>query len=359
MKNKTIRNSAIIVFILVILSIIIIPRFNSGKDEKKQQQQMRGGAAISVNAMVVETSTFQNKIQVSGSIISNEEVELHIETSGKVTSINFKEGQKVKKGDLLLKVNDADLQAQLQKAEIKKKLAEDKEYRQKILLGKKGISQEVYDASLNDLNSAKADIDNIKAQIGKTEIRAPFDGTVGLRYVSEGSYVSPSSQIASLQNLSQVKIDFAVPQRFASAISVGSKVKIKTNSGKEYQVKIYALEQKIDPTTRSLKVRAAHSNVKGDLIPGSYVSVEIDLNDIGNAVVVPTQALALDITGEMVYLYKGGRAVSKKVESGIRSELDVQIVNGLSVGDTVITSGIMQLRPNVKVKIASFDQNKN
>ena len=357
MKHLTIRNIAIIVFVAVLLGIIIIPRLNQDKESGKRLAPGRNSGAVAVNIKVIKNSVFQNVIQVAGSVISNEEVDLHTETSGKVTSINFKEGQKVKKGELLLKVNDADLQAQLQKAEIRKKLAGDKEYRQKVLLDKKGVSQEVYEATLNDLNSAKADIENIKAQIGKTEIRAPFDGTIGLRYVSEGSYVSPGTQIANLINQNQVKIDFAVPQRYASSISASSKVKVKTSSGKEYPVKIYAFEQKIDPATRSLKARAIYPNNKGELIPGSYVTVTIELNDIVNAVVIPTQALALDISGESVFLYKNGVAVAKKVESGVRNEAEVQIVNGLSIGDSVITSGIMQLRPNSKVKIALIDQN--
>lgn len=358
MNKKVIRNSAAAVFILVILGIIIIPKLSSQKEGEQTQARGRGGAAIAVNVRIVSPTTFQNKIQATGSVISNEEVELRTETSGKVIYIGLKEGQKVKKGELLLKVNDADLQAQLLKAETRKKLAEDKEYRQRVLLEKKGVSQEVYDAALNDLNSAKADIENFKALIAKTEIRAPFEGTVGLRYVSEGSYVSPSSQIASLQDVSKVKIDFAIPQRYAASISMGSKVKVRSASGKEYNVRIYAIEQKIDPLTRALKVRAIYPNVKGDLLPGSYVSVEIDLNDISNAIVVPTQALALDITGEMVYIYKGGVALQQKVESGIRTETDVQIVKGLNPGDTVITSGIMQIRPRVKVKIASIESKK-
>jgi len=359
MKNNKIRNIAVFVFVLVILGIIIIPKLTSKKENNPLISQGRGGAAISVNIKVVQPSTFQNRIQVSGSVISNEEVELHAETSGKVIAIGFKEGQRVKKGDLLLKVNDADLQAQLLKAETRKKLSEEKEYRQRILLEKKGVSQEVYDSSLNDLNSAKADIENLKALIAKTEIRAPFDGTIGLRYVSEGSYVSTSSQIANLQDIGRVKIDFAVPQRYASSLGPGSKVKIHTTSGKEYQVKIYALEQKIDPQTRALKARAIYPNEKGELIPGSYVTVDIDLNDITNAVIVPTQALALDISGEIVYLFSNGKAVPRKVESGIRSENDVQIVKGLSTGDSVITSGIMQIRPGVKVKVALTETNKN
>jgi membrane fusion protein, multidrug efflux system len=359
MKNKLIRNISIIVFIMVIMGIMIIPKLGSKKETDSPRAQMRGGSAISVDIQVIEASKFQNKIQVSGTTLSNEEVELRTETSGKIINIFFKEGQKVQKGGLLLKVNDADLQAQLQKAEIKKKLAEEKEYRQKVLLSKNGTSQELYDTALNDLNSAKADIDNLKALIAKTEIRAPFDGTIGLRYVSEGSYVTPSTQIASLQSLNPIKIDFSVPQRYASAISVGSKVKIRASSGKEYQVKIYALEKKIDPATRALKVRAVYPNQNNELLPGSYVTVDINLNDINNAITIPTQALALDISGEIVYIYQAGKVVPRKVESSVRSESDVQIVKGLAVGDTIITSGIIQIRPGSKVKIAGTVQNKN
>ncbi len=359
MKNKLIRNLSIVIFILVITGIIIIPKLSSEKNTETPRAQSKGGAAISVNVQVIEASRFQNKIQVSGTTLSNEEVELHAEVSGKIININFKEGQKVKKGDLLLKVNDADLQAQLMKTEVRKKLVEEKEYRQKVLLSKQGTSQELYDTALNDLNSTKADIENLKALIAKTEIRAPFDGTIGLRYVSEGGYVTPSTQIASLQSLNPIKIDFSVPQRYASSISIGNKVKIKTVTGKEYQVKIYALDQKIDPATRALKARAVYANNRNEIMPGSYVTVDINLNDIVNAITIPTQALALDITGEIVYIYKGGKAVPRKVESALRTEEDVQIVKGLSVGDSLITSGIIQIRPGSRVKIASTVQNKN
>jgi len=359
MKNKLIRNSSIVIFLLIITGIIVIPKLNSKKETETPRAQTRGGAAISVDIQVIEASKFQNKIQVSGTTLSNEEVELHAEASGKIVTINFREGQKVKKGDLLLKVNDSDLQAQLQKAEVRKKFLEDKEYRQKVLLSKDGTSQELYETALNDLNSAKADIENLKALIDKTEIRAPFDGTIGLRYVSEWGYVTPSTQIASLQSLNPIKIDFSVPQRYAGSISIGTKVKIKTVSGKEYQVKIYAFEQKIDPATRALKVRALYPNERNEIMPGSYVTVNIDLNDIVNAITIPTQALALDITGEIVYIYKGGRAVPRKVESAIRTEEDVQIVKGLAIGDSIITSGIIQIRPGSRVRISEISNNKN
>lgn len=355
MNSKMIKRISIAGFIITVLGFLIIPRFTSKKENETFESRAggRGGAMIAVSVKIAEPSSFENKLQISGSVISSEEVELRMETSGKIIAINFKEGAKVNKGDLLVKVNDADLQAQLLKTEIRKKLAEDKEFRQRTLLEKKGISQETYDVVLNDLNSAKADIENLKAQIAKTEIRAPFNGTVGLRYVSEGSYVSSSTRIATLQNINPAKIDFSVPQRYAGIISIGNIVSLKSPSGKMYQAKIYAIEPKIDPATRALQVRAICPNDRGELIPGSYVNITLALNDVKNAITIPTQALALDISGERVFVYKNGLAVPRKVMSGIRTEEEVQIVDGIAPGDTIITTGVMQLRPRAKVKIIS------
>ncbi|MCX6169660.1 MAG: efflux RND transporter periplasmic adaptor subunit [Ignavibacteriales bacterium] len=358
MNSKSIKNISIAGFVIIVLGLLIVPRYCSKKEIGAAENGGRlrgGGAMIAVTVQIAKPSSFENTLQISGSVISNEEVDLRMETSGKITAINFKEGGKVNKGDLLVKVNDADLQAQLQKAEIRKKLAEEKEYRQRTLLEKKGISQETYDTVLNDLNSAKADIENLKALIAKTEIRAPFNGTIGLRYVSEGSYVSSATRIATLQNINPVKINFSVPQRYATAISIGNFISVKSSAGKMYQAKIYAIEPKIDPATRALQVRAICSNDRGELIPGSYLGITLALNDVKNAITIPTQALALDIGGESVFLYKNGTAVPQRVVSGLRTEDDVQIVSGLALGDTIITTGVMQLRPKAKVRIMNAE----
>ncbi|PKL84015.1 MAG: efflux transporter periplasmic adaptor subunit [Ignavibacteriae bacterium HGW-Ignavibacteriae-3] len=358
MNSKTIKKISIAGFVIVIIGFLVIPRFCSKKEIEGGETAAgrRGGTAmIAVNVRIAKPASFENKLQISGSVISNEEVELRMETSGKIIAINFKEGTRVNKGDLLVKVNDADLQAQLQKVEIRKKLAEDKEFRQRTLLEKKGISQESYDVVLNDLNSAKADIENLRALIAKTEIHAPFNGTIGLRYVSEGSYVSSSTKIATLQNINPVKIDFSIPQRYAGIISVGNKISVKSPSGKIYQASIYAIEPKVDPATRALKVRAICPNERRELIPGSYVGITLALNDVKNAITIPTQALALDISGERVFIYKNGLAIAKKVESGIRTEEEVQIVDGIATGDSIIVSGIMQLRPRAKVRILNIE----
>ena len=354
MRKTVIKRISLAAFVLFVLAVIIIPRFRSTKNAESEAASTRG-ALIPVSVKIVHPETFDNKLEVAGSVISNEAVELHTEVSGKIVSINFTEGSVVKKGELLVKVNDAELQAQLKKSEVNRKNAEDKEHRQKILLSKNGISQETYETALNELNASLADIENIKAQIAKTEIHAPFNGTVGLRYVSEGSYVDPSVKIATLQNVNPVKIDFSIPQRYTKEISVGNSIQIKSATGKLYNAKVYAMEPKIDPLTRSLQIRATCSNNNGELFPGSYVTVNVTLNSIKNTFMVPTQALALDISGEQLYVYKNGVAVPVKIESGLRTEQVVQIAKGVSDGDTVITSGIMQLRPGAKVKIASSE----
>lgn len=353
MNKPLVKKLSIAVIAIIILALIIIPKLTSKKNVIESAPMARGGV-IQVSVKIIKPENFTTNLNVSGSVFGNEEVHLRTEVSGKVVSIGFKEGAKVNKGELLVKVNDADLQAQLKKAEIKKKDAEDKEYRQKILLSKNGISKETYEDAVNNLDASIADIENIKAQIAKTEIRAPFAGTIGLRYISEGSYVTPSTQIASLQSANPVKVDFSIPQRFANEISVGNYVSLKTASGKLFSAKVYALEPKVDPSTRSLQVRAICNNDRGDLIPGSYVSVEVNLNSVKNAMVIPSQALTLDISGERVFLYRNGVAVPANVESGIRTESEVQITSGIKMGDSVIVSGIMQLRPRAKVKVVSI-----
>jgi membrane fusion protein, multidrug efflux system len=355
MQPVLIKRISIAAFILIVIAIIIIPKLKSKKEFEGTTARARSGI-IAATVKIVKPTDFENQLQVSGSVIGNEEVALCPETSGKVIKINFKEGGRVTKGDLLVKVNDADLQAQLQKAEIRKKLAEDKEYRQKILLSKNGISQETYDDALNELNLVKADIQNIRAQIDKTEIHAPFDGIIGLRYISEGSYITIGTAIASLQSSNPVKIDFSIPERYAGEISIGNMVIVKTASEKNFNARVYAIEPKIDPQTRALQVRATCPNDRGELIAGAYVSITVNLNSIKNALTVPTQALALDISGQQLFLYKNGIAVPRKVESGVRTESEIQIVRGIAPGDTIITSGIMQIRPRVKVKIISIEK---
>jgi membrane fusion protein (multidrug efflux system) len=354
--NKRIKTILISFIVLISLTIIFLPKIISSDKETSPVTVNRMIMQIPVTAHVVSYEKLSDVVYTTGSILANEEVELKSEISGKVVQILFKEGAFVNKGDLLVKINDADLQAQLRKAASKVKLIEDREGRQRQLARNQMISKEDYESTLNDLEASKAEYDLIKAQIDKTEIRAPFSGVVGLREVSEGSFVTTSNIIARLQSLSNLKVDFAIPQKYAALVKMGDELSFKlSGSDFQYKAKIYAIEPKIDPATRTLKLRAICNATYKSLFPGAFVNVELNLKETEQAILVPTVSIVPELKGQLVYLYKGGVVSPQRVEIGLREEKRVQIVSGLAEGDTVITSGILQIRPGAKVKITEFN----
>ncbi|MFA6599196.1 MAG: efflux RND transporter periplasmic adaptor subunit [Ignavibacteriaceae bacterium] len=339
--------------VVLVLLIFILPKikFGSAKDAKPDSPTS-SKRQTAVNALIIKTKSIQDKIFSNGTFISNEEVELRSEVSGKITKILFKEGQPIQKGTVLIKINDSELQATLKKNQSKESLARDKEFRVKQLFTKNLTSQQEYDNALSELNSAEADVEFTKAQLEKTEIRAPFDGIIGLRSVSEGSYISPTTKIATLQNINPVKVDFSVPQKYFGIVKEGKTILVKiASTGKMYSGKIYAVEPKIDESSRTVQVRAIIPNDRRELTPGAYVEIDIVLQDIKDAIMVPSEAVVPDIQGEKVFVYRNGLAVPQLVKQNIRTENEVQIINGLNVGDTIIVSGIIQLKPNAPVKL--------
>jgi len=354
MKNK--KRIIIWTALVLIIAVIVLPKIDFTSGEDKPTQQNAGMRQIAVNGEIIKTKPLQNKIFSNGTLISNEEVELRSEISGKITQILFQEGRSVKKGDLLIKINDAELQANLRKNKSRETLARDKEFRFKQLLEKNLTSQQEYDVALSELNSVIADVEFTEAQIEKTEIRAPFDGIVGLRSVSVGSFISPQSRIASLQSINPMKVDFAVPQKYFGLIKEGKNIFVKlASTGKVYSGKIYAVEPKIDENTRTVQVRAYIPNDRNELTPGSYVEIDIVLEDINNAILVPTDIIVPDIEGDNVFIYRNGKAELQRVITGIRTEKEIQITSGLNVGDTLIVSGIIQLRPDMPVRLSSIN----
>ncbi|MCB0538369.1 MAG: efflux RND transporter periplasmic adaptor subunit [Ignavibacteriales bacterium] len=353
-SNKKIIIPFVVILLLILL---IIPKLDfSTKTEENNSASASAGKSVQVNAKILKPALLQNKIFTNGTLIGNEEVQLRSETSGKVTQILFKEGTRVKKGDLLLKINDAELQATQRKNLLKEEFAQDKEFRAKQLIEKQLTSQQDYDFALNELNSIRADIEFTNAQIAKTEIHAPFDGIIGLRSVSIGSYITPQIPVANLQSINPIKIDFAIPQKYYSEVKEGKEIEFRLPSTeKVFKGKIYAVEPKIDQTTRTLLVRAVASNNNYLLTPGAYVEIEIILSNIKDAILVPSEAVVPDIQGEKVFLYKNGIAVTKNVTTGIRNEADIQIISGIAQGDTVIVSGIIQLRPNSPVNLINIE----
>ena len=347
---------------LILLSLVAwgiysqLPKTNKELAAADKIVKGRGGRTLNVNAIVAKPQSVSDEILINGSILPDEEVDLSFETSGKIVEINFKEGTFVNKGQLLAKVNDRPLQAQLQKLTSQVKLAEDRVYRQSLLLKKDAVSQEAYEQVKTDLAKLEADIELIKANIEQTELRAPFDGVIGLRGVSVGSYASPSVVVAKLTKISPVKVEFAVPERYTDDIKIGANVVFSlTGEVEQFRAKVYAKESKIDPVTHTLSERALYDNRNGASLAGRYATVKLEKQRIDDAIVVPSDAIVPEMGVDKLFLYKSGKAQPVDVIAGLRTDKDVQIVRGINMGDTVIVSGTLQLRSGLPVVLDNVE----
>ena len=349
------KKKAVILVILAAAAVMVVLRILPDKKRATPADRSRAGA-VNVKVHVIRPERLEDRILVTGSLLPNESVELRSEVAGKVTGIFFREGSRVHRGDLLLQINDAELQAQLERAFHQKELAASSERRQRQQLQIEAVSQEAYDTALNRLNTLEAEIKLLQAQLQKTKIFAPFSGRIGLRYVSEGSFVSSNTAIANLVDNDPIKIEFAIPERYASAVRHGMEIVFQVQGGSEkYRAVVYAIEPLIDTATRSLHLRAQCPNPDGRLVPGSFAQVELLLKVSDEAILAPSQALIPELERQNLYLFRAGKAVPSPVEIGIRSKDKIQILSGAVVGDTVITSGILLLRPNLPVNIVAFE----
>jgi membrane fusion protein (multidrug efflux system) len=307
-----------------------------------------------VDVMVAEPRAIDNTVEANGTIVANEYVELHPEISGRITWLHVPEGSNVQKGELIARIYDADLQAQLEKSKVLLDMYQKTEERDRQLLAINGINQSDYDLALNNVNSTKADIDYTQAQINKTIIRAPFAGVVGLRQVSIGAYVSPASVIATLQQLDKTKVDFTLPEQYAPLIKKGATVTVETDGPDSSMQKamIIATEPQINLSSRNIKVRAVLE--KGYEKPGAFVKVLIRASTAVKSILVPTNAIIPDDKNNQLVIVKNGKANYVNVQTGLRMANNVAITEGLNAGDTVVVTGVLFARPSAPVKIRSI-----
>lgn len=348
MRNKTIYIILFIIAALALIKIFFLKPENAGPPSAGGNQKAQ---TVTVTGFVAAPSLLENNISSSGTVFAYEEVDLRPEMSGKLVSVLFTEGTNVTKGQLLAKINDADLQAQLKKLNLQYKLAKEREGRVKGLLDINGISQEEYDVAANELQTIEADMEFTRAQIAKTEIRAPFNGKIGLKSVSEGSFVSNTNVIASIQQTELLKIDFSIPEKYAALVKVNDTVKFSVEgiNGK-MNARVAAIEPRIDAQTRNIMIRAVYKNSGTNVYPGAFAKVEL-ITSKKQAYMIPTEAIIPEMKGNKIFVVKNGKAMPLKVETGLRSEDKIEILSGLNPGDTVITTGIMSLKPEMNVKI--------
>jgi membrane fusion protein (multidrug efflux system) len=330
---------------------------NKNKDDEPKNKDGKG-KTMKVSGIVVHPQTFDNNLSLSGSIEANEQVEIRSEVSGIVESINFQEGSYVSKGQLLFKVNDVELRAQLGQAKTKEGLASENERRASLLLKKEAISQEEYDVARADYKSAQAQSQLISAQISKTSVRAPFSGKIGLRSISAGTYITPTILVAKLVNIGKLKITFSIPEKYATQIKMNSDLSFTVaGSDAKYLAKVYAIEPEVEVTTRTLQVRAIAENKDGKLLPGTFANVELPLDIIKDAIVIPTEAIVPVQNGKKVFISSGGKAKEVMVETATRTDATILVLSGLKPGDTVLTSGVMTLKNDTSVKVAIAKNN--
>lgn len=349
---KKIPNWLIIILVIVLITLtkfIFFPK----KEDKVNGNKVKQKAPIAVNYVVVKPVLLDNTIFATGKIGSFNNLEIFPEVSGKVLSIYFKEGETVSKGSLLVKLNDADLQAQLLKVKTQLKLSEQKLDRLKKLLAINGISQEEFDIQDNELNSLKADQSFILAQLAKTNIVAPFTGVIGLKKISEGSFVNTTKPIVSLVQMKPLYVEFSVPEKYSGLFIKGTTIRFsndQTNLKKDNVATIYAIEPLVDEMTKTIKARASY-NGNESFYPGSFVKVFANLGATDNALMIPTQCVIPTLKGQKVFVCENGMAIEKMITIGVRTDTKIQIIEGLNVGDTVITTGLLSMKKESKLKL--------
>jgi len=342
------------------LTLLAILSFSChSKKQIQSGQNNRPKGPISVEGFQVETHVVSDDVEVPGTLLPFEETQIRAEVSGRIVQLNIQEGSPVSKGSLLVKLFDQDLKAQLNKLKVQLQIKEKTAERNHELLAINGISQQDYDLSALDVENLKADIETTQISISKTEIRAPYAGNIGLRNVSLGAYISPTDVITTLREVDELKLEFAVPEKYVKDITKGYVVEFRVGRGEKiHKAKVLATESGVDQNTRTLKIKALVNESHPELVPGVFAKVNLRLGQDNKALVIPTQAIIPQARTKQVVLLRKDSVQFVNVETGIRDSAYVQITNGLKVGDTVITSGLMAIRPNAKVKVTKVNHYK-
>ena len=354
MASSTRRYLAILLFFLV-LGGLAVPKLISSHSEPNATPQARTTSqTLQVDVEVLSPTRMVEELATTGTIVANERIELVSEVAGKIVHIHFDEGTRVQAGQLLVELDDSTLQAEAERIRYRLELAERRETRQRELLDQGVISQDDYDLALNQLNVLRSEQRLNAIQLEKTRLHAPFTGIVGLRDVSPGTFLSPQTRIALLQQIDTVKIDFSVPEKYVGRLQPGSQISYSVKGhGEPFTGTVYAVEPNVDPETRSLLLRARSQNPQGLLVPGAFADVRLLVEEVDDALAVPSMAVIPELGGRKVFIVEDGQAVSRSVQTGIRDADRVQILDGLRPGETVIVSAIQQLRPGLSVEARS------
>lgn len=309
---------------------------------------------VPADGYLVRPARIEEVVPANGTLAPFESVDIVAELPRRLVEIKAEEGTRVKKGDLLFKLDDRDLKAQWDQLKVKRHLAETTEIRLRDLLSTKAISQQQYDEANNALEAVDAETKVLDVTIDKTEIKAPFDGMLGSRNVSLGAWIEPNRPLITLTALDPLKLNFTLPERYSTSIKPGQEFTFRVPGlADELRGKVDLIEPAIDAASRSLRVRGIVANSDGVLRPGSFVVITMTLANIDNGLMVPTQAVVPSLRGQSVYVVVDGKAQLREVELGVRTADNVQVLRGLSEGETVVITNLLRMRPGATVDLKS------
>jgi len=348
----------------VIVIILALVGYKLYSDNQEQQTKpttttsakAKATAATAVDVYVAKKIKTDNTIYASGTVVSNEEVELRSEVSGRLVELNIREGSYVEKGTVIARLSDNGILAQLKKNQFEEELANQIEARQKKLLEIDAISKEEYDLAVNKVNTLSADKELLQVQMARTKVVAPFSGRIGFKNISEGAYLTPSTVIGNLVQTNPVRIDFSVPEKYASKLTRGQALTFTVDGNYEiFTAKVTAINPKVDESLRTLKARAVASNRSGNLLPGMFVSVNVPLQQ-KEAIMIPSQAIVPILKGKKVYVMRDGVATEAIINTNLRTDKLVEVEEGLVEGDTIIITALMSMRQGAPVVVRDIIQ---
>jgi len=305
-----------------------------------------GGFAVQVETARVATALLQDDVSAVGTLRSNESVVVRPEISGRIEELDFREGAPVRKGQVIVRLDDAVPAAEVAQARANLALAESSYNRTQQLQKENYVSATASDQALNGLRVAQANVQLAEAKLAKTRIVAPFAGIIGIRRVSIGDYIKEGQDLVTLEDVSSLKVDFRLPEQMLATLRPGQSVEIASDAlpGKRYAGSVEAIDPLIDQNGRAVVLRARLRNPDGQLRPGMFVRTRIILEERPNALVVPEEALVPVGADQYVFRVVDGKAQRVKVTTGLRRDGRVEIVDGLAREDVVVTAGQLKVR---------------
>ena len=323
-----------------------------------------------VTTVVVKAQTWQPVLSAVGSMKAVNGVVLSTDLAGIVAEIAFESGAPVKKGDLIVKLDTQQEEAQLRSATAKLSLAKTDLVRKRDLIAKKAIAESEFDTAESQLLQMEASVEEMKALVARKRITAPFDGLAGIRQVNLGQYLQPGAPIAPIESLDPIYVEFSLPQQQFDSIAIGKKLRIGASgiTGKHFEGEITAIDSRIDETTRNVTIQGTIKNPAHELRPGMFVSVEVFLPEKEGVLAIPSSAIAYAPYGDSVYVIrdatgadgKAGKEVLQQfVKLGPKRGDQVSVVSGIKDGDEIVSSAVFKLRPNAPVQVNNSVQPGN